>query len=136
MEVYWSIGEPDSLYSCGGEMMTSPLTRCSIWGCMSLPAAGLLRVRINALNILTLHRRIRTYEHEALWGKALTSYDLHASLPEVTRHVGIVEVKRVRASCLCFGLSFSAVALSVAPTGPAELWPEQHPCHLHEGSGE
>ncbi|XP_034023977.1 serine-protein kinase ATM isoform X2 [Thalassophryne amazonica] len=61
IEVYRSIGEPDSLYGCGGETMTSPLTR------------------------------IRTYEHEALWGKALTSYDLHSTLPEVTRQVGIVE---------------------------------------------
>ncbi|XP_017275623.1 serine-protein kinase ATM isoform X2 [Kryptolebias marmoratus] len=61
IEVYRSIGEPDSLYGCGGETMTSPLTR------------------------------IRTYEHEALWAKALTSYDLHSALPEVTRLVGIVE---------------------------------------------
>lgn len=36
--------------------------------------------------------RIRTYEHEAMWGKALTSYDLHCTLPEVTRQVGIVQV--------------------------------------------
>ncbi|KAM6946333.1 serine-protein kinase ATM [Aplochiton taeniatus] len=61
IEVYRSIGEPDSLYGCEGEKMTSPLTR------------------------------IRTYEHEAMWGKALTSYDLHSTLPEVTRQVGIVE---------------------------------------------
>ncbi|KAF1393857.1 hypothetical protein PFLUV_G00020400 [Perca fluviatilis] len=61
IEVYRSIGEPDSLYGCSGETMTSPLTR------------------------------IRTYEHEAMWGKALTSYDLHSTLPEVTRQVGIVE---------------------------------------------
>ncbi|XP_035535894.1 serine-protein kinase ATM isoform X2 [Morone saxatilis] len=61
IEVYRSIGEPDSLYGCGGETMTRPLTR------------------------------IRTYEHEAMWGKALTSYDLHSTLPEVTRQVGIVE---------------------------------------------
>ncbi|XP_041660775.1 serine-protein kinase ATM isoform X2 [Cheilinus undulatus] len=61
IEVYRSIGEPDSLYGCGGETMTSPLTR------------------------------IRTYEHEAMWGKALTSYDLHSTLPEVVRQVGIVE---------------------------------------------
>ncbi|XP_068564532.1 serine-protein kinase ATM [Cebidichthys violaceus] len=61
IEVYRSIGEPDSLYGCGGETLTSPLTR------------------------------IRTYEHEAMWGKALTSYDLHTTLPEVTRQVGIVE---------------------------------------------
>ncbi|XP_030599575.1 serine-protein kinase ATM-like [Archocentrus centrarchus] len=61
IEVYRSIGEPDSLYGCGGETMTSPLTR------------------------------IRTYEHEAMWGRALTSYDLHCTLPEVTRQVGIVE---------------------------------------------
>ncbi|GAA6218256.1 serine-protein kinase ATM [Lates japonicus] len=61
IEVYRSIGEPDSLYGCGGETMTSPLTR------------------------------IRTYEHEAMWGKALTSYDLHSALPEATRQVGIVE---------------------------------------------
>lgn len=27
IEVYRSIGEPDSLYGCGGETMTSPLTR-------------------------------------------------------------------------------------------------------------
>lgn len=43
---------------------------------------------------LCLVSRIRTYEHEALWGKALTSYDLHCSLPEVTRQVGIVEVRQ------------------------------------------
>ncbi|KAM8853870.1 serine-protein kinase ATM [Synchiropus picturatus] len=61
IEVYRSIGEPDSLYGCGAETMTSPLTR------------------------------IRTYEHEAMWGRALVTYDLHASLPEVTRQVGIVE---------------------------------------------
>uniref|UniRef100_A0A669EAW1 non-specific serine/threonine protein kinase n=1 Tax=Oreochromis niloticus TaxID=8128 RepID=A0A669EAW1_ORENI len=61
IEVYRSIGEPDSLYGCGGETMTSPLMR------------------------------IRTYEHEAMWGRALTSYDLHCTLPEVTRQVGIVE---------------------------------------------
>ncbi|RVE64573.1 hypothetical protein OJAV_G00127090 [Oryzias javanicus] len=61
IEVYRSIGDPDSLYGCGGETMSSPLIR------------------------------IRTYEHEALWGKALTSYDLHATLPEVTRQVGVVE---------------------------------------------
>ncbi|KAK0156293.1 Serine-protein kinase ATM [Merluccius polli] len=61
IEVYRSIGEPDSLYGCGGEKMSSPLTR------------------------------IRTYEHEAMWGKALSSYDLHSTLPEVTRQVGIVE---------------------------------------------
>uniref|UniRef100_A0A3B4ARZ4 non-specific serine/threonine protein kinase n=1 Tax=Periophthalmus magnuspinnatus TaxID=409849 RepID=A0A3B4ARZ4_9GOBI len=60
IEVYRSIGEPDSLYGCGGETMTSSLT-------------------------------IRTYEHEANWGKALTSYDLHSSLPEAIRQVGIVK---------------------------------------------
>lgn len=42
--------------------------------------------------------RIRTYEHEAEWGKALSSYDLHSSLPEVTRQVGIVEVRLDRGS--------------------------------------
>ncbi len=26
--------------------------------------------------------------------------------------------------------------LPAPTTGPAELWSEQHPCHLHEGSGE
>lgn len=61
IDVYRSIGEPDSLYGCEGETMTTPLTR------------------------------IRTYEHEAMWSKALTSYDLHSSLPEVVRQVGIVE---------------------------------------------
>uniref|UniRef100_A0A3P8UQX8 non-specific serine/threonine protein kinase n=1 Tax=Cynoglossus semilaevis TaxID=244447 RepID=A0A3P8UQX8_CYNSE len=61
IEVYRSIGEPDSLYGCGGETMTSSLTR------------------------------IRTYEHESMWGRALTSYDLHSSLPVATRQVGIVE---------------------------------------------
>uniref|UniRef100_A0A8C5DF41 non-specific serine/threonine protein kinase n=1 Tax=Gouania willdenowi TaxID=441366 RepID=A0A8C5DF41_GOUWI len=61
IEVYQSIGEPDSLYGCGGETMTSPLTR------------------------------IRTYEHEAMWERSLTAYDLHCSLPEVTRQVGILE---------------------------------------------
>ncbi|XP_028818161.1 serine-protein kinase ATM isoform X2 [Denticeps clupeoides] len=61
IEVYRSIGEPDSLYGCGGGKITSALTR------------------------------IRTYEHEEIWGKALTSYDLHSNLPELTRLVGIVE---------------------------------------------
>ncbi|MBN3300154.1 ATM kinase, partial [Amia calva] len=61
IEVYRSIGEPDSLYGCGGGEMLHPLTR------------------------------IRIYEHEAMWGRALTSYDLHSNLPDVTRQVGIIE---------------------------------------------
>uniref|UniRef100_A0A672RVI7 Serine-protein kinase ATM n=1 Tax=Sinocyclocheilus grahami TaxID=75366 RepID=A0A672RVI7_SINGR len=61
IEVYRCIGEPDSLYGCGGGKLISPLTR------------------------------IRTYEHEAMWDKALVSYDLHSNLPEVTRQTGIVE---------------------------------------------
>ncbi|XP_077397669.1 serine-protein kinase ATM isoform X3 [Festucalex cinctus] len=61
IDVYRSIGEPDSLYGCEFETMTNPLTR------------------------------IRTYEHEAMWGKALTSYDLHSTLPDVTRQVGILQ---------------------------------------------
>uniref|UniRef100_A0A6Q2X681 non-specific serine/threonine protein kinase n=1 Tax=Esox lucius TaxID=8010 RepID=A0A6Q2X681_ESOLU len=61
IEVYRSIGEPDSLYGCGDGKMINALTR------------------------------IRTYEHEAMWGKALTSYDLYSNLPDVTRQVGIVE---------------------------------------------
>uniref|UniRef100_A0AAY5F543 non-specific serine/threonine protein kinase n=1 Tax=Electrophorus electricus TaxID=8005 RepID=A0AAY5F543_ELEEL len=61
MEAYRSIGEPDSLYGCGGGKLFDPLTR------------------------------IRTYEHEALWEKAMSSYDLHSTLPEVTRQVGIVQ---------------------------------------------
>uniref|UniRef100_A0A8C1LW48 non-specific serine/threonine protein kinase n=1 Tax=Cyprinus carpio TaxID=7962 RepID=A0A8C1LW48_CYPCA len=60
IEVYRCIGEPDSLYGCGGGKLISPLTR------------------------------IRTYEHEAMWDKALVSYDLHSNLPEVTRQTGII----------------------------------------------
>lgn len=91
--------------------------------------------------------RIRTYEHEAMWGKALTSYDLHTTLPEVTRQVGIVEVKRMEAAWeWCVSLQSEAGAMesvhqtctlfTIALTGPAELWLEQHPRHLHEGSGK
>uniref|UniRef100_A0A8C3RPQ8 non-specific serine/threonine protein kinase n=1 Tax=Chelydra serpentina TaxID=8475 RepID=A0A8C3RPQ8_CHESE len=61
MEIYRSIGEPDSLYGCGGGRMLQPLAR------------------------------IRTYEHEAIWGKALVTYDLEASLPPATRQAGIIE---------------------------------------------
>lgn len=76
--------------------MTSPLTRWSI--CRVTSPADLLRVCID--NLVVLLCRIRTYEHEALWGKALTSYDLHTSLPEVTRQVGIVEVKDMCPVCV------------------------------------
>lgn len=37
IEVYRSIGEPDSMYGCGGETVTSPLTRS-----VPSPAAGAL----------------------------------------------------------------------------------------------
>lgn len=50
-------------------------------------------IRTTKASLVKLIYRIRTYEHEAMWGKALTSYDLHSTLPEVTRQVGIVEVK-------------------------------------------
>lgn len=111
------------------------------------PADLLTIVHVTSDTILF---RIRTYEHEAMWGKALTSYDLHSTLPEVTRHVGIVEVinksrisdtglirRFATYSCSC-NVASSVVmsSLPVIPTGPAELWSEQHPCHLHEGSGE
>ncbi|XP_053166934.1 serine-protein kinase ATM [Hemicordylus capensis] len=61
MDIYRSIGEPDSLYGCGGGRMLQPLAR------------------------------IRTYEHEAVWGKALVTYDLETSLPPSTRQAGIIE---------------------------------------------
>ncbi|XP_069739549.1 serine-protein kinase ATM [Phaenicophaeus curvirostris] len=61
MDIYRSIGEPDSLYGCGGGRMLQPLAR------------------------------IRTYEHEAVWEKALVTYDLETSLPPSTRQAGIIE---------------------------------------------
>ncbi|KAM6385454.1 serine-protein kinase ATM isoform 5-T11 [Alca torda] len=61
MDIYRSIGEPDSLYGCGGGRMLQPLAR------------------------------IRTYEHEAVWEKALVTYDLEASLSPSTRQAGIIE---------------------------------------------
>uniref|UniRef100_A0A8D2J9V7 non-specific serine/threonine protein kinase n=1 Tax=Varanus komodoensis TaxID=61221 RepID=A0A8D2J9V7_VARKO len=61
MDIYKSIGEPDSIYGCGGGRMLQPLAR------------------------------IRTYEHEAVWGKALVTYDLQMDLPPSTRQAGIIE---------------------------------------------
>ncbi|XP_078513177.1 serine-protein kinase ATM [Lissotriton helveticus] len=61
MEIYRSIGEPDSLYGCGGGKMLHPLAR------------------------------IRTYEHEAMWGKALVTYDLEMNLPPSTRQAGLIQ---------------------------------------------
>ncbi|XP_043928554.1 serine-protein kinase ATM isoform X2 [Protopterus annectens] len=61
MEIYRSIGEPDSLYGCGGGKMLHPLAR------------------------------IRTYEHEAMWGKALVTYDLEMNLSAATRQAGIMQ---------------------------------------------
>ncbi|OCT57599.1 hypothetical protein XELAEV_18003301mg [Xenopus laevis] len=61
MDIYRSIGEPDSLYGCGGGKMLHPLAR------------------------------IRTYEHEAKWGKALVTFDLEMNLPPVTRQAGIMQ---------------------------------------------
>ncbi|MEE6472818.1 hypothetical protein FKM82_009734 [Ascaphus truei] len=61
MEIYRSIGEPDSFYGCGGGKMLHPLAR------------------------------IRTYEHEAMWGKALVTYDLEMNLPPSTRQAGIMQ---------------------------------------------
>ncbi|XP_010143177.1 PREDICTED: serine-protein kinase ATM [Buceros rhinoceros silvestris] len=61
MDIYRSIGEPDSLYGCGGGRMLQPLAR------------------------------IRTYEHEAVWEKALLTYDLEAGLSPPTRQAGIIE---------------------------------------------
>ncbi|XP_069615249.1 serine-protein kinase ATM [Ranitomeya imitator] len=61
MDIYRSIGEPDSLYGCGGGKMLHPLAR------------------------------IRTYEHEAMWGKALVTYDLETNLTPATRQAGIMQ---------------------------------------------
>uniref|UniRef100_A0A4W3IF29 non-specific serine/threonine protein kinase n=1 Tax=Callorhinchus milii TaxID=7868 RepID=A0A4W3IF29_CALMI len=61
IDVYRSIGEPDSLYGCGGGKMLQPLAR------------------------------IRTYEHEALWDKALVTYDIEMNLPDYTRQAGIIQ---------------------------------------------
>uniref|UniRef100_A0A8C5LAH7 Serine-protein kinase ATM n=1 Tax=Jaculus jaculus TaxID=51337 RepID=A0A8C5LAH7_JACJA len=61
LEIYRSIGEPDSLYGCGGGKMLQPLTR------------------------------IHTYEHEAMWGKALVTYDLETAICSSTRQAGIIQ---------------------------------------------
>uniref|UniRef100_A0A8C9RH35 non-specific serine/threonine protein kinase n=1 Tax=Scleropages formosus TaxID=113540 RepID=A0A8C9RH35_SCLFO len=91
IEVYRSIGEPDSLYGCGGGKMVNPLTR------------------------------IRTYEHEAQWGKALTSYDLHSNLPEVTRQVGILEALQNFGLCSILETYLRGLESEGADWG-AELW--------------
>ncbi|XP_047547061.1 serine-protein kinase ATM isoform X1 [Lutra lutra] len=61
LEIYRSIGEPDSLYGCGGGKVLQPLTR------------------------------LRTYEHEAMWGKALVTYDLETAISSSTRQAGIIQ---------------------------------------------
>lgn len=61
LEIYRSIGEPDSLYGCGGGKMLQPLTR------------------------------LRTYEHEAMWGKALVTYDLETAISSSVRQAGIIQ---------------------------------------------
>ncbi|KAF3823539.1 hypothetical protein GH733_007007 [Mirounga leonina] len=61
LEIYRSIGEPDSLYGCGGGKLLQPLTR------------------------------LRTYEHEAMWGKALVTYDLETAISSATRQAGIIQ---------------------------------------------
>ncbi|XP_066103499.1 serine-protein kinase ATM [Saccopteryx bilineata] len=61
LEIYRSIGEPDSLYGCGGGKMLQPLTR------------------------------LRTYEHEAMWGKALVTYDLETGISSSAREAGIIQ---------------------------------------------
>uniref|UniRef100_A0A2K6FTV4 non-specific serine/threonine protein kinase n=1 Tax=Propithecus coquereli TaxID=379532 RepID=A0A2K6FTV4_PROCO len=61
IKIYRSIGEPDSLYGCGGGKMLQPLTR------------------------------LRTYEHEAMWGKALVTYDLETAISSSTRQAGIIQ---------------------------------------------
>ncbi|XP_004614157.2 serine-protein kinase ATM [Sorex araneus] len=61
LEIYRSIGEPDSLYGCGGGKVLQPLTR------------------------------LRTYEHEAMWGKALGTYDLETAISSSTRQAGIIQ---------------------------------------------
>ncbi|EHB14073.1 Serine-protein kinase ATM [Heterocephalus glaber] len=61
LEIYRSIGEPDSLYGCGGGKMLQPLTR------------------------------LRTYEHEAMWEKALVTYDLETAISSSTRQAGIIQ---------------------------------------------
>uniref|UniRef100_A0AAR2J5U2 non-specific serine/threonine protein kinase n=1 Tax=Pygocentrus nattereri TaxID=42514 RepID=A0AAR2J5U2_PYGNA len=88
IEVYRSIGEPDSLYGCGGGKLINPLTR------------------------------IRTYEHEAMWGKALASYDLHTNLPEVTRQVGIVEGLQNLGLCSILSTYLAGLEREVAEWSP------------------
>ncbi|XP_072528166.1 serine-protein kinase ATM-like, partial [Salminus brasiliensis] len=88
IEVYRSIGEPDSLYGCGGGKLINPLTR------------------------------IRTYEHESLWGKALASYDLHSNLPEATRQVGIVEGLQNMGLCGILSTYLRGLETEVAEWGP------------------
>lgn len=42
--------------------------------------------------VMFFFTRIRTYEHEGTWGKALVTYDLEISLPPSIRQTGLVEV--------------------------------------------
>ncbi|ETE57747.1 Serine-protein kinase ATM, partial [Ophiophagus hannah] len=52
---------------------------------------ALLYAEIYADKIGRQQERIRTYEHEGLWGKALVTYDLQTSLPPSIRQAGLVE---------------------------------------------
>lgn len=50
--------------------------------------------------------RLRTYEHEAMWGKALVTYDLETAISSSTRQAGIIQV-----SCFLPWRSTASLAL-------------------------
>lgn len=92
MDIYKSIGEPDSLYGCGGGRMLQPLARYNLLMILC-SLKSLVSFLSKELKFKTLtYNRIRTYEHEAVWDKALLTYDLEAALSPSTRQAGIIEV--------------------------------------------
>ena len=50
-------------------------------------------MRVKPKGIFTIFScRLRTYEHEAMWGKALVTYDLETAISSSTRQAGIIQV--------------------------------------------
>ena len=50
-----------------------------------------MHVKLKGILKIFLYR-LRTYEHEAMWGKALVTYDLETAISSSTRQAGIIQV--------------------------------------------
>lgn len=89
LEAYRQIGDPDGVYGCGAGRLADPVSRFLYLSLFFFSLFKLLLILVN----ISMYFRIRMYEHEGQWEKAVITYDIGLQQHAAEQEVDLLKVR-------------------------------------------